>query len=61
MMQPKQIKGLTPLEKITFDYKQQILSFGDATKVLKPLSLRMEMAQAFENALKRYQRKVKTL
>lgn len=47
-------KGLTPLEKLTFDFKQQILSFGDAAEVLKPLSLRTEMAQAFENALKRY-------
>ena len=60
-MQPKQKKGLTPLEKITFDFKQQILSFGDAAEVLKPLSLLMEMAQAFENALKRYRCKVETL
>ncbi len=60
-MQPKQKKGLTPLEKITFDFKQQILSFGDATEVLKPLSLLMEMAQTFENALKRYRCKVETL
>ncbi|MBZ9730400.1 WYL domain-containing protein [Salegentibacter sp. JZCK2] len=39
----------------TYDFRQEILSYGDQVKVLKPKSLKNAIASNLESALKAYQ------
>jgi len=39
---------------ITYDFKMELLSYGETVKVVKPISLRKELIKVYEVALKNY-------